>query len=94
MGEFEWVNEVCPRCDKPVYRGDWATRCRCNGSMLRAEIEALQGAVRSLADWIRDLDPHPSLDPCDYLTDEAEQSAVRRAYSRRTDTNHGSEVRR
>ncbi len=45
------------------------------------EIEALRGAVQSLAGWVRDLDPHPSLDPCDYLTDRAEQQAVRRAYS-------------
>lgn len=42
---FEWVNEVCPRCDKPVYQGDWSVRCRCNGSMLRAEIEALQSVL-------------------------------------------------
>ena len=48
---------------------------------LAAEIDALQGAVRSLAGWIRDLDPPPSLDPADYLTDEAEQTAVRRAFS-------------
>jgi hypothetical protein len=47
---------------------------------LRTENAALRGAVRSLAGWIRELDPNPSLDPCDYLIDEAEQAAVRRAY--------------
>lgn len=49
------------------------------------EIEALRGAVRTLAGWGRDLDPHPSLDPCDYLTDEDELRAVRRAYSTAVD---------
>jgi hypothetical protein len=44
------------------------------------EIDALRGAVRSLAGWVRELDPHPSLDPCEYLTDEAEMAAVRRAF--------------
>lgn len=45
------------------------------------EIEALRGAVRSLAGWVRELDPHPSLDPCEYLTDKSEQSATRRAFA-------------
>lgn len=49
------------------------------GVKARAEVEALQGAVRSLAGWVRELDPHPSLDPCEYLTDEREMAAVRRA---------------
>lgn len=47
---------------------------------LRDEVLALQGAVVTLAGWVRDLDPNPSLDPCDYLTDQAQMAAVRAAY--------------
>lgn len=46
-----------------------------------AEIDALRAAVRSLAGWVRELDPHPSLDPCEYLTDQDEMAAVRRAFA-------------
>lgn len=36
------ADPICPRCDKPVYRGDWSVRCRCTGADLRAEIETLR----------------------------------------------------
>lgn len=45
------------------------------------EIDALRGAVRSLAGWVRELDPRPSLDPCEYLTDADEMAAVRRSFA-------------
>lgn len=56
-----------------------------NGRVMFAEaadeIEALRGAVRSLAGWVRELDPHPSLDPCEYLIDADEMAAVRRSFA-------------
>lgn len=45
------------------------------------EIDALRGVVRSLAGWVRELDPLPSLDPCEYLTDPDEMAAVRRSFA-------------